>query len=158
MKVRSDFVTNSSSSSFIVVFNSKKEYENRLENMLKSGIDPEYASVIARDIGENRVTKEAALKEIREALRDSFEFSYFYNGMGRYVPYSEQLIIMKSKEFKDKCNAYVDKEMKLIEEKLPNRGYYASVIYGDDDGAFYSDLEHNIMPYQKFVIKQISHH
>lgn len=158
MKYRSDFVTNSSSSSFIVVFNSKKEYENRLDNMLKSGLDPEYASVIARDIGENRVTKEEALKEIREALKESFEFSYFYNGMGRYVPYSEQLIIMKSKEFKEKCKTYIDKEMKLIEERLPNRGYYASVIYGDDDGSFYSELEHRIMPYQDFVIKCISHH
>lgn len=158
MKYRSDFVTNSSSSSFIVVFGSKDEYVNRLQNMLDKGVLYEYASVIARDVEENRVTKAEAMKEIIEALMDEFEFTYFYGGQGRYVPYKEQLKVRTSREFISQRSAYVEKELKNIKARLPKRGYYASIVYGDDDGSFYSDLEHRIMPNMPFLIKRISHH
>ena len=44
-------------------------------------------------------------------------------------------------------------------EKLPDRGYYYAIIeYGDDDGDYFSELEHHIMPNLSFVFERISHH
>ena len=65
-------------------------------------------------------------------------------------PYTDPTIQKAVKE-------YVKIELEKILKELPKRGYYASVEYGDDS-SYYSELEHEIMPYQDFVYRRISHH
>ena len=63
MKVRTDFVTNSSSSSFIIVFKSVADREKQF-NILRERY-PIFAQTIISDIENNKITKEEALKKIR---------------------------------------------------------------------------------------------
>lgn len=87
-------------------------------------------------------------------------WKYYWNNSiywGRYSkfkdvdPYTDPTIQNAVKE-------YVEIGLEKVLKELPKRGYYASVEYGDDDGSYYSELEHEIMPYQEFVVRRISHH
>ena len=66
---------------------------------------------------------------------------------------------IRTKEFKDRLKEYVDTRMKIYKDKLQSRGYYYAILeYGDDDGEYFSELEHEIMPSLPFVLLRISHH
>ena len=158
MKVRTDFVTNSSSSSFIIVFKSVADREKQF-NILRERY-PIFAQTIISDIENNKITKEEALKKIKEDLESEATWKYYWNNSiywGRYSkfkdvdPYTDPTIQKAVKE-------YVEIGLEKVLKELPKRGYYASVEYGDDDGTYYSELEHEIMPYQEFVVRRISHH
>lgn len=158
MKVRTDFVTNSSSSSFIIVFKSVADREKQF-NILRERY-PIFAQTIISDIENNKITKEEALKEIKQDLESEAYWKYYWNNSiywGRYPkfkdvdPYTDPTIQKAVKE-------YVEIGLEKVLKELPKRGYYASVEYGDDDGTYYSELEHEIMPYQEFVVRRISHH
>lgn len=157
MKIRTDFVTNSSSSSFIIVFKSVAQRNETFE-MLKERY-PYHAHTIISDIENNKITKEEALKQIKEDLESEAYWKYYWNNnkyWGRNSeykdvnPYTDPTIQKAVKE-------YVKVELEKILNELPKRGYYASVEYGDDS-SYYSELEHEIMPYQDFVFRRISHH
>ena len=68
----------------------------------------------------------------------------------------ERNITQKSELFTS-FKEYVKIELEKVLKELPKRGYYSSVEYGDDS-SYYSELEHEIMPYQDFVYRRISHH
>ena len=158
MKIRTDFVTNSSSSSFIIVFKSVADREKQF-NILRERY-PIFAHTIIGDIENNKITKEEALRQIKEDLESEAMWKYYWNNnkyWGRYSkfkdvdPYTDPTIQNAVKE-------YVEIGLEKVLKELPKRGYYASVEYGDDDGSYYSELEHEIMPYQEFVVRRISHH
>ena len=71
-------------------------------------------------------------------------WKYYWNNSiywGRYSkfkdidPYTDPTIQNAVKE-------YVEIGLEKVLKELPKRGYYASIEYGDDDGSYYSELEH----------------
>ena len=48
--------------------------------------------------------------------------------------------------------------MEVVKKELPSHGYLAVVEYSDDDGEYFSELEHDVMPNLPFVYRCINHH
>lgn len=152
MKYRSDFVTNSSSSSFIVVFKNKEDMEKQKLKMFTQY--PEYVSVVFKDIlsEECRKTYTEILKEYKEHLKYSASYTIRYE-MPQYwgKPYDWQF----TDEFKKIEKEYIEEQIEKFKKEVNHRGIFSLVTYDDH---VYSELEHDIMPRMPFVYKVLSNH
>ena len=159
MKIRCDYVTNSSSSSFIVGFKSENDIDSQLkESMVKCDSIYKYDEVL-RDIKKHRITKEYALEIFKDEVRWSVKFyleDSYEDKLGGYTNFEKWIEKEENKkEFDDAVNSKIDELYKRFKEKIDDCEYLAEVEYCDHtDG----DLEHDIMPYLDCTIKRFSHH
>lgn len=161
MKIRNDYVTNSSSSSFIVGFKSENDIDSQLkESMFKCDSIYRYDEVL-RDIKNHRITKEYALEIFKDEVKWEVEFYFQYEyerklGLDSIISFYDWLEDETNKKaFDEAVSAKVDELYKEYEEKINACEYLAEVEYCDHtDG----DLEHEIMPYLDCTIKHFSHH
>lgn len=159
MKIRCDYVTNSSSSSFIVGFKSENDIDSQLkESMVKCDSIYKYDEVL-RDIKKHRITKEYALEIFKDEVRWNVKFyleDSYEDKLGGYTNFEKWIEKEENKkEFDDAVNSKIDELYKRFKEKIDDCEYLAEVEYCDHtDG----DLEHDIMPYLDCTIKRFSHH
>ena len=155
MKIRSDFVTNSSSSSFVVVFGSKSDYDNMAETMRRNFATSEEIEYVVTDISNNKYSREEVLDMLREYEESNVEYEFGW----KIHSWSETRQLLENPEFRKKLSDEVKARMENYKKRLPKRCYYCSVVtYGDDDGDFFGNLEHKIMPRMPFVFKRIDNH
>jgi hypothetical protein len=151
MKIRNDFVTNSSSSSFIVVFKDEEAAKNSHTNMIERGLQKEFADVIYKDILNEKRSYEETIDELLEGVDVYCEFFAKYPGHS-YNRFWETV------EYRQLQQEASERILARFKEKVPESSYIAIIEYGDEDGSFYSALEHDIMPELDFVYARISHH
>lgn len=150
MKIRTDYVTNSSSSSFILGFKNEEDIQD-IANELPYYWAEEVKENISSDLKYGVTTKENAIKLYQDCIWVS---NFRFNGKDYWDLTKEE---RQSEEYKKFIQ---DKKDKLSEDLLNKLNEYEiiSIVEYEDRDALGSELEHNIMPYLDCTIKRISHH
>ena len=152
MKIRKGFVTNSSSSSFILGFTSEENIKKELEaEDLK-----EYFDEVLKDVMRaTKLTKD----EVLEGYSEEIYYGTLWDLEYRLdVPYGKRFEIRETKEFQDKLNRAITDRVSKLEEDMKGYSVFVEIDYSDNDGFMYSNLEHHIAPNMNCCLAAISHH
>jgi len=162
MKIRNGFVSNSSSSSFVLVFDKKI---NSIED-LKEVSGENFNNIYEKYNGEIiQYPKEHILDSIFNVLSDkedlllnlcSYYEDFYVNGFNEECPSYEQW--MEHTEYKDSCITYGKKKLEKFKENFKDNFIYV-LEYSDNDGTFDTFMEH-YFEWEKIAKKviKISHH
>lgn len=171
MKIRQDFVTNSSSSSFILAYSSK---EDAVEKITKSlSYNPEAMGIVIRDVMnatpmtpeylEERLMEEAQSKAYWDLTMGeggwwSSRKPTFENLWMKAHPGASHRDMRESPEWKEAEKKIIDDFMKEAKAKFNGKDFIVEISYSDNDGQLYSELEHDIMGDVEGVEESFSHH
>lgn len=163
MKYRRGFVTNSSSSSFIMGFRSMDTIISELYNDTAMGGESkqEYLKVLLVDCidRDNILSREDVVSRYRSKaayrVKRSLNFAIFDNAW----PDRDWLGVKENAESYERLlQEWLDADVAEFEALLEGKGYFVELEYSDHEGCLYSDLEHVVVPNLKCCLAKFNEH
>lgn len=170
MKCRNDFVTNSSSSSFLIGFKNKDEGIDTISKMVED-FGSRYINQLLSDFIDAESFSKESMKEIfyhdlksiatwdLDTTWEGWHFaeSDFQKNWLNNHPGASFKDYFQSEERANKIQELVEDELIKLRKLIEDCGYLVKLEYEDHDKVG-SELEHYILPNQPFVKKIFSHH
>lgn len=152
-KVRNGFVTNSSSSSFILGFKDEDSIAKTLADDNTCG----YFETIYHDCLES---EKMDIETMLDNCRESIYWEVFYNLKYKFeerMNWNEIFEFTKTDEFKKLVEEETDKRINELRKDAEGKSIFVEVEY-EDHSLSGSELEHDIVPYLDCCLKRFSNH
>lgn len=156
MRIRNGFVTNSSSSSFILGFKD----EDSIARTLAEDNVYEYFSTIYQDcLDAEKMDLETMLNNYREEIKSDIYWGIIWGYKDKHGRFSWDEIreFEKTDEYKEYYEKKLNECIEPLRKDAEGKSVFVEVDY-EDHSDIGSQLEHEIVPNLNCCLRRISHH
>ena len=156
MKIRTDYVTNSSSSSFILGFTSEENIQNELLDGFPKWAGKYFYTVIRDVQSERLLNKDEVIAKAREELLWKARYEVRNEYQRKYdTSYRDAWEYADTERGKEAVAAKINHYIENIIKDMDGKSVFVEVEYDDYCNG---ELEHEIMSEVKSTIVRFSHH
>ena len=157
MKFRCDFVTNSSSSSFILAFSSEEKISSDIRQKLAWLENNEYFNAVYNDcMNAEKMNFEQMLETARREMKWIVRFDIKEQAEDNSMNYRDVIAWSKSPEFEECVSKEIEQRLTSIKNTANGNSVFVRLSYSNNNGD--GELEHFIVPSLDCCIASFSHH